>query len=65
MGLLGLLAAVLIVLLLLIFSNSSLSPFNVSPEDAQNIRTKAQDAVNSEAENARLEQNQIRNIDLP
>lgn len=64
MGLLGLLAAILIVLLLLIFSNSNLSPFNITPPNSQNIRTKAQQAADEAAEKVKIEQDQIKNIDL-
>lgn len=65
MGLLGLLAGILIILLLLIFSNSNLSPFNITPQNSQNIQSKAQKAADDTAERAKLEQEQIKNINLP
>lgn len=64
MGLLSLLAAALIVILLLVFSNSKLSPFNISPQNSQNIQTEAQQAMDETAKKAKLEQDQIKNIDL-
>lgn len=63
MGLLGLLGAILIVLLLMIFSNSNLSPFNIAPPDSQNVQSKAQKAADETAEKAKIEQDQIKSID--
>lgn len=65
MGLIGLLAAALLVLLLLIFGNSALSPFNISPQNSENIQNKAQQVIDQTNERAKLEQDLIKNLDNP
>lgn len=64
MGLLGLLIAVLLIILFFIFTNFSFhSP--ITPQDSKKILNGAQDAMDSTLERSKLEQNQIKNIDLP
>ena len=67
MGLISLLAATIIIILLLVFAGSPLSPFNsrLLPTNPQNIENKARDAVNSINEKARFEYDQTKNLDLP
>lgn len=64
MGLLGLLIAAIIIVLFFVYSNFSNSSSIISPENSKNIQTEAQDAVNSEAEKSKIEQDRIKNIDL-
>ncbi len=63
MGLLGLLVVILIALLLLIFGGSTLSPFNINPENPQNIKSKAQQVIDQSAERTKMEQDQLRNLE--
>lgn len=65
MGLFGFLIAVLVIILFFVFSRFSNSPSAITPKDSKNIQTQARDAVNSEMEKKKLEQNQIKNIDSP
>lgn len=66
MGLAAMLAAVIIIILLLVFGHSTLSPFNSSsPNSPKTIRDRAQDAVKSTNENSKVQQNQIKNIEIP
>lgn len=67
MGLISLLAAALIIILLLVFAGSTLSPFNSRflPSNPKNIENKARDAVDSINEKSRLELDQTKNFDLP
>lgn len=67
MGLISLLAATIIIILLLVFAGSTLSPFNfrLSSTNPKNIENRAKDAVNSTNEKARFEYNQTKNLDLP
>lgn len=64
MGLIGLLIATILIILFFIYSYSSNSSSIITPKDSKNLQTGAQDAVNSEAEKSKIEQNQIKNIDL-
>ena len=60
------LAAIIIILLLLVFGKSTLSPFNsASPDSPKTVRDKAQDVVKSTNENSKVQQNQIKNVDSP
>ena len=62
MGLVALLIAVIITLLLLVFSHSTLSPFNSASEgNPKTIRDKAQDVVNTSNENSKKQQDQTYN----
>ena len=67
MGLVALLAATIIIILLLVFGNYPLSPFNLRsfPTNPKNIENKARDAVNSTNEKTRLEYDQTKQLDLP
>ena len=66
MGLVGLLVAILLVILLLVFGRSTLSPFNyTSADDPKNIRNRTQDAVDSTNEHLKQQQDQIKNIEVP
>ncbi|MBI2019917.1 hypothetical protein HYS94_00655 [Candidatus Daviesbacteria bacterium] len=66
MGLLAILVTTLIIILLLVFSNSTLSPFNSSStSNPKNIENRAKDAVNAANEKLKIEQNQTKNLDLP
>lgn len=63
MGLIGLLIGVILLIIFFIYSYLSNSPAVITPEKSEEIQTQAQDAVNSEKEKNKLEQNQIKNID--
>lgn len=60
------LIAIIIILLLLVFGRSTLSPFNsASPNSPKTIRDRAQDVVNTSNENSKVQQDQIKNIESP
>ena len=66
MGLLGLLIAVLIIILLFVFtnlSNSSVSTF--TPKNSKILQNKAQEIMDNTSEKAKQQQDQIKNIDVP
>lgn len=65
MGLLSLLAAAVIIILLLVFSNFSFSSLNFSPANSKDIQNEAQDVVDSAIEKTKFEQKQIKDLDLP
>lgn len=65
MGLIGLLIATLILILIFTFSYLSNSPSSLTPEKSEKIQTGAQDAVDSEAEKAKLQQNRLKNLEIP
>lgn len=65
MGLIALLIGVVILIFILVFFYLSNSPSSITPEKSEKIQTHAQDAVNSEEQKNKIEQEQIKNIDLP
>lgn len=66
MGLLGLLIAAVIIVLFFIFSGFSNSATSVfTPKDSKKLEDKAQEVMDSTAEKAKLQQQQIKNMDLP
>lgn len=66
MGLVAMLATTIIIILLLVFGHSTLSPFNSSsPDSPKTVRDKTQDVVNSTNENSKVQQDQIKNIEVP
>ena len=66
MGLLGLLIGAILLILFFVYFYFSNSPTTIiTPKESGRIQTQAQDAINSEMEKNKLEQNQIENIDLP
>lgn len=64
MGLIGILIAVIVLIIIFTFSYLSNSPTTITPEKSEKIQTEAQEVMDSTVERNKLEQNQIKNIDL-
>jgi hypothetical protein len=70
MGLIGLLIAVILFILYLVFSNTPLSPFNDSKFTPKGIQDSAQSAMDKTFENYKInnshwEENKVNSTDLP
>lgn len=65
MGLVGLLIAAAVVISIFVFFYFSNFSSPITPQDPKKISTEAQDTVNLQTEKSKLEQEQIKNIDLP
>lgn len=65
MGLIGVLIAVVVLILIFVFTYFSNSPSSLNPEKSEKIQTEAQEVMDSTTERAKLEQDQIKNIDSP
>ena len=63
MALLSILVATVLLILFLVFSGSSFSPFNKSAVKPKEVQSSATEAVEKTLENAKLEQSQVKNID--
>lgn len=63
MGLTALLIGVVVLIFIFVFSYLSNSPA-ISPTKSQEVTTQAKDAVSSQEQKNKIEQEQIKNIDL-
>lgn len=65
MGFIGVIIAVIVLIIIFAFSYLSNSPSSLNPEKSEKIQNEAQEVMDGAAEKAKLEQDQIKNIDLP
>lgn len=65
MGLIGVLIAVVVLICIFVFTYFSNSPSTLTPEKSQKIQNEALEVMDSTTEKAKLEQDQIKNIDQP